>query len=120
MPVGEVPGMGLALVIAEDAVLVREGVRQMVGRERERTRVAACGDLPSARLALAEHRPDVLVTDVRMPPTLGDEGIQVAVELRETSPRTGVVVLSQYAEPAYARALLGAGSAGRAYLLKER
>jgi len=62
----------------------------------------------------------VVVTDVRMPPTFEDEGIQVAVELRETHPQMGVVVLSQYAEPGYANALLAGGSAGRAYLLKER
>jgi DNA-binding NarL/FixJ family response regulator len=112
--------MGLTVVIAEDSLLVREGVQQVIDRQPDLTVVAACGDLPSVRLALAEHRPDVLVTDVRMPPSFGDEGIQVAVELRGSSPRTGVVVLSQYAEPAYARALLGAGSARRAYLLKER
>jgi DNA-binding NarL/FixJ family response regulator len=70
--------------------------------------------------AAVEHAPDVVVTDIRMPPTMSDEGIRAARELRTLQPKTGVVVLSQYAEPAYALALLEHGSGGRAYLLKER
>lgn len=70
--------------------------------------------------AVREHRPDVVVTDIRMPPTSTDEGIRAAAELRRLSPETGVVVLSQYAEPSYAMELFSNGTAGRAYLLKDR
>jgi DNA-binding NarL/FixJ family response regulator len=82
--------------------------------------VAACEDLDSVNRALAEHRPDVLLTDIRMPPTGTDEGLRVADRLRHDSPETGVVVLSQFVEADYALALLENGAAGRAYLLKER
>jgi DNA-binding NarL/FixJ family response regulator len=82
--------------------------------------VASCGDLPSLLEAVESERPDVVVTDIRMPPTSTDEGIRVAALLREQRPEIGVVVLSNYAEPAYALALLQSGSEGRAYLLKER
>jgi DNA-binding NarL/FixJ family response regulator len=112
--------MGLRVVVAEDSLLMREGIRQVIDRQEDLDVVADCADLPALRLALAGEPPDVIVTDVRMPPTFSDEGIQIAVELRETHPSIGVVVLSQYAEPAYANELLGGGSAGRAYLLKER
>jgi DNA-binding NarL/FixJ family response regulator len=112
--------MGLRVVVAEDSLLMREGIRQVIDRQEDLDVVADCADLPAPRLALAGEPPDVIVTDVRMPPTFSDEGIQIAVELRETHPSIGVVVLSQYAEPAYANELLGGGSAGRAYLLKER
>jgi DNA-binding NarL/FixJ family response regulator len=81
--------------------------------------VATCPDLPSLRAAVAELRPDVLVTDIRMPPTGTDEGIRAAGELRDSDPELGVVVLSQYDEPEYAVALLARGAAGRAYLLKD-
>ncbi|HEY2165585.1 MAG TPA: response regulator transcription factor, partial [Jatrophihabitantaceae bacterium] len=77
-------------------------------------------DLPTLSSALRDELPDVVVTDVRMPPTFTDEGIRMAVELRASHPDVGVVVLSQYAEPAYARSLLEGGSARRGYLLKER
>lgn len=112
--------MVLRVVVAEDSLLVREGVRQVIDRQEDLEVVADCGDLPSLRLVVAAQSPDVVVTDVRMPPGFGDEGIQLAVELRSTHPTIGVVVLSQYAEPAYANELLAGGSAGRAYLLKER
>jgi len=112
--------MSLRVVVAEDSLLVREGVTQVIDRQPDLTVVGACADLPSLRAALAADVPDVVVTDVRMPPSFTDEGIQVAVELRESHPEVGVVVLSQYAEPAYANSLLSGGSAGRAYLLKER
>ena len=79
-----------------------------------------CGDLDSLLAAVETERPDVVVTDIRMPPGNTDEGIQAAERLRETDPDVGVVVLSQYATPSYALALLESGSAGRAYLLKER
>ncbi len=82
--------------------------------------VAAAHDLPSLRAAIEAHEPDVIVTDIRMPPTGTDEGITIAAELRTARPECGVVVLSQHAEAAYALALLADGSARRAYLLKER
>ena len=82
--------------------------------------VAVCGDLPSLLAAVETERPDVVLTDIRMPPTHTDEGLQAAALLRKTHPHVGVVLLSQFDAPVYARALLEDGSAGRAYLLKER
>jgi DNA-binding NarL/FixJ family response regulator len=82
--------------------------------------VAACDDLASLLAAVDSDRPDVVVTDIRMPPADTDEGIQAAERLRETHPEVGVVVLSQYANPKYVLALLEGGSGRRAYLLKER
>jgi DNA-binding NarL/FixJ family response regulator len=110
----------LRIVIAEDSFLVREGVRQVLDRQPDLEVVGVCGDLPGLLAAVDAGRPDVVVTDVRMPPTSTDEGIRAAVRLRRSHPSIGVVVLSQYAEPAYATPLLAEGSAGRAYLLKER
>ena len=81
---------------------------------------AACGDLDSLLAAVAAEPPDVVLTDIRMPPTGADEGIQVAMRLRETNPDVGVVVLSQYLEPRYALALLEGGTERRGYMLKER
>lgn len=112
--------MALRVVVAEDSLLMREGVLQVIGRHSDLEVVGSCADLPSLQKLVGEVTPDVVVTDVRMPPNFGDEGIQFAVEVRESSPDLGVVVLSQYAEPAYANALLAGGSARRAYLLKER
>jgi DNA-binding NarL/FixJ family response regulator len=112
--------MTLRVVIAEDSLLMREGVRQVIGRHDDLEIAGDCPDLPSLLRLVEQAEPDVVVTDVRMPPTFGDEGIRFAVDVRRTRPELGVVVLSQYAEPAYANALLGGGSARRAYLLKER
>lgn len=112
--------MGLRVVVAEDSLLMREGICQVIDRQPDLDVVGGCADLPSLRAQLVADCPDVVVTDVRMPPTFTDEGIRIAVELRETRPKLGVVVLSQYAEPAYANSLLAGGSSGRAYLLKER
>jgi DNA-binding NarL/FixJ family response regulator len=99
---------------------VREGVRQLLETQPELEVAAVCGDLSSLLAAVASEHPDVVVTDIRMPPGDGDEGIQAAERLRETDPQVGVVVLSHYANPSYALALLEGGSARRAYLLKER
>lgn len=112
--------MTLRVVIAEDSLLMREGVRQVIDRNDDLEVVGECPDLPALRRLVEDTAPDVVVTDVRMPPSFADEGIRFAVELRDASPDVGVVVLSQYAEPAYANDLLGGGSARRAYLLKER
>ncbi len=112
--------MPIRLVIAEDHYLVREGVRRLLETRSDLEVVAVCGDLDALLIAVEVEKPDVLITDIRMPPGNGDEGIQAAERLRETNPDVGVVVLSQYANPSYALALLESGSAGRSYLLKER
>jgi DNA-binding NarL/FixJ family response regulator len=110
----------ISLVLADDHYLVREGVRRLLETDADLEVTAVCCDLDSLLEAVDAHRPDVVVTDIRMPPGSADEGIQAAARLRETHPTIGVVVLSQYANPSYALALLEHGSAGRAYLLKER
>ena len=112
--------MPVRLVIADDHLLVREGVRRLLEADPELEVAAVCGDLDSLLAAVEAERPDVVVTDIRMPPGDSDEGIQAAQRLRTTNPDVGVVVLSQYATPSYALALLEGGSAGRSYLLKER
>jgi DNA-binding NarL/FixJ family response regulator len=112
--------MSLRVVVAEDSLLVREGIRRVLETQPDIDVVELCADLPQLLAAVAEHDPDVVLTDVRMPPTSTDEGIQAATALRRSHPGTGVVVLSQYAEPGYALALLEDGSDRRGYLLKER
>jgi DNA-binding NarL/FixJ family response regulator len=112
--------MPIRVVLGEDSLLVREGVKQLLDIDPEIDVVAAVGDLDSLREACERERPAVVVTDIRMPPSHTDEGIRFAGELREAQPEVGVVVLSQYADPIYALALFDGGSAHRAYLLKER
>jgi DNA-binding NarL/FixJ family response regulator len=112
--------LAIRIVLAEDDYLVREGVRRLLETRPDLEVVAACADLESLLAAVDLERPDVVLTDIRMPPGGGDEGIQAAERLRETRPEIGVVVLSQFSDPEYALALLEQGSAGRAYLLKER
>jgi DNA-binding NarL/FixJ family response regulator len=107
-------------VLADDHFLVREGIARLLAGQPDVEVVASCGDLDSLMAAVEAESPDVVLTDIRMPPSETDEGIQAAVRLREAHPEVGVVVLSQYAEPGYALALLDGGSARRAYLLKER
>ena len=106
--------------MAEDSLLVREGIAKLLEHQDGLEVVALCGDLDSLLAAVATERPHVVLTDIRMPPTGTDEGIRAAAALRLSDPDVGVVVLSQFAEPAYALELLDGGSAGRAYLLKER
>lgn len=112
--------MPIRVVLAEDNYLLRTAVEQLIGAQPDLELAAACGDMDSLLAAIEEYRPDVVLTDIRMPPTGTDEGLRAAAHLRETSPETGVVVLSQYAEPRYALDLLEKGAARRAYLLKER
>ena len=112
--------MPIRVVLAEDHYLVREGVRRLLEAQPDLEVVAVCGDLDSLLAAVEAEHPDVVITDIRMPPTGLDEGIQGAERLRETNPEVGVVVLSQYAQPSYALKLLDGGTARRAYLLKER
>jgi DNA-binding NarL/FixJ family response regulator len=107
------------VVIADDSVLLREGLVRLVEEEGCEV-VTAVGDGPALVRAVVEHRPDVAVVDVRMPPTHTDEGLRAAVEARAAVPGTGVLVLSQYVEVAYADELLADGRGGAGYLLKDR
>jgi DNA-binding NarL/FixJ family response regulator len=108
------------LVVAEDAYLIREGIRSALEREEQEVEVLEyCSDLGSLLRAVEANPPDVVITDIRMPPTLTDEGIQAAATLRQSNPEIGVVVISQYVSPHYVLKLFEYGSAGRAYLLKE-
>lgn len=112
--------MVIRIVVAEDSLLVREGIERLLGSQDGIEIAALCVDLPELLAAVDEQRPDAVLTDIRMPPGNIDEGIVAATTLRETHPDIGVVVLSQYVEPVYALRLLDGGSEGRAYLLKER
>ncbi|WP_299956460.1 response regulator transcription factor [uncultured Modestobacter sp.] len=107
------------VVLAEDSVLLREGLVRLLGEAGAEV-VAAVADGPSLVRAVVEHRPDVAVVDVRMPPTHTDEGLRAAVEARRLAPATAVLVLSQYVEVAYADELLADGAGGVGYLLKDR
>jgi DNA-binding NarL/FixJ family response regulator len=110
----------IRMILGEDSFIVREGLRELLASHPEVEVLAACGDLDELLEAVGELNPDVVMTDIRMPPTNTDEGIQVAARLRDSHPRVGVVVLSQYSHAGYVLALLDSGSDGRAYLLKER
>jgi DNA-binding NarL/FixJ family response regulator len=113
--------MAVAVALADDNLIVREGIAQLLAGEESGIEVVGlCDDLGSVLELVEERRPDVVVTDIRMPPTHTDEGIRLAGLLRESHPGIGVVVLSNYANPMYALALLESGSEGRSYLLKER
>jgi DNA-binding NarL/FixJ family response regulator len=108
------------IVVAEDEYLVREGLRRLLETSDGFEVASTCSDLDSLLEAVEVEQPDVVLTDIRMPPSHTDEGIQAAARLRETNPDVGVVVLSQHAVPAYVLALLEGGCERRAYLLKER
>jgi DNA-binding NarL/FixJ family response regulator len=112
--------MAIRLVVAEDSLLVREGICELLAREADVEVVAAVGDFASLERAVSDDDPDVVLTDIRMPPSETDEGIRIATRLRDERPETGVVVLSQHSDPAYALALLERGSDRRAFLLKDR
>lgn len=110
----------IRVVLAEDHVLLREGISRLVAAHDDLELAGTAADLPELLALIEREQPDVVVTDIRMPPTGTDEGIQAAAWARQHQPGVGVVVLSQFVAPAYAVALLEHGSAGRAYLLKER
>lgn len=110
----------LRVIVAEDSYIIREFLTSLLTETAEIDLVAVCSSGTELEEAVATFRPDVVVTDIRMPPSLANEGIRIASRLRETAPGVGVVVLSQYAEPEYALDLLEHGTGGRAYLLKER
>jgi DNA-binding NarL/FixJ family response regulator len=112
--------VAIRVVVAEDSLIVREGLVQLLAASPSVNVVAAYGDVDAVLAAVERDRPDVVLTDIRMPPSNTDEGIRLAAQLRERRPGTGVVVLSQYAEPPYVLALLEHGSDRRGYLLKER
>jgi DNA-binding NarL/FixJ family response regulator len=112
--------MAIGVVLADDSYLVREAVTHVLDGADNIEVLAACGDSESLLRAVEDKQPDVVVTDIRMPPSDSDDGLKVAAKLRETHPDIGVVVLSQFAEPRYGLALLEGGSDRRAYLLKER
>jgi DNA-binding NarL/FixJ family response regulator len=112
--------VAISVALAEDSLIVREGLQQLLATEAEIEVVASCADLDALLEAVERHHPDVVLTDIRMPPTGTDEGIRAAKILRESHPDTGVVVLSQYGHPSYALSLLENGSDRRAYLLKQR
>ena len=110
----------IRIVIAEDAYVIREFLTSALSSAPGVELVAVCTNGNELRSAIGTWDPDVVVTDIRMPPSGAEEGVQIAAELRESHPDVGVIVLSQYAEPAYALALLDKGTRRRAYLLKER
>ena len=113
----------MRIVIAEDSAVVRAGLAEILA-DRGHEVVAAVGDAEGLRAAVDEHRPEVAVVDVRMPPGYTDEGLRAAIAIRRDHPKTGVLVVSQYIETRYAADLLGAaaggGAAGVGYLLKDR
>jgi DNA-binding NarL/FixJ family response regulator len=110
----------ITIVVAEDSLLVREGIVRLLSAYDDVEIVGVAIDLPQLLAAVDDKSPNVVLTDIRMPPTGTDEGIHAAAELRTSHPTVGVVVLSQYVEPGYALSLFDGGSQGRAYLLKER
>jgi DNA-binding NarL/FixJ family response regulator len=112
--------MGLRVVVADDSYLVREAITHVLSGAPGIDLCAVCDHRDSLMAAIEAEAPDVVVTDIRMPPGRDDEGVRVAIELRETHPGMGVVLLSMYLEPRYALDLLAKGSDGRAYLLKDR
>jgi DNA-binding NarL/FixJ family response regulator len=110
----------IRVAFAEDSYVIREFLAALLAAAPEVELVAVCTNGKELRSAIRSRHPDVVITDIRMPPSGADEGIQVASDLRESDPELGVIVLSQYAEPAYALSLLEQGTGRRAYLLKER
>ena len=113
------PDSRLRVVLADDSVLLREGLVRLLG-EADCEVVAAVGDAPGLLAAVTEHRPDVAVVDVRMPPTMTDDGLRAAVAARTAQPQLGVLMLSAYVELSYADALLSDARGGVGYLLKDR
>ena len=109
----------MRVVIAEDSVLLREGITRLLA-ENDAEVVAALGDADRLLATVRETQPDLVIVDVRMPPTFTDEGLRAAVELRAVMPRIPVLVLSQYVEERFATELLGGSTVGVGYLLKER
>jgi DNA-binding NarL/FixJ family response regulator len=120
LAVDTIAGVLIRLLLAEDNVLLREGLVRLLSQADHLEVIGACGSLDELITLVDADPPDVVLTDIRMPPTHTDEGIQAARWMREHHPKVGVVVLSQYATPGYAHALFENGSDSRAYLLKDR
>lgn len=114
------PAVGIRIVVAEDNLLVREGIVRLLSSAPDLEVVASVGDYDAVATAVEEQDPDVVLTDIKMPPTSTDEGIRLARQLGASRPKTGVVVVSQYSEPGDVLGLFEEGSDRRAYLLKER
>ncbi len=112
--------VSIRVVLGDDNVFVREGVRALLDSTDGIEVVGVAADAPTLLAAAAEHEPDVVVTDIKMPPNFQLEGIDCAHQIRTDHPGTGVVVLSAHDDEAYALALLGGGQSGLAYLLKDR
>ena len=109
----------MRVMIVDDSVIAREGLRRLLEAEGHQV-IDAVGRIEAVTPAVERRRPEALVLDIRMPPTFTDEGIQLALSLRKTQPRPGILVLSQYAVPEYATRLLEGGASGMGYLLKDR
>ena len=112
--------MAVRVALADDSFLAREALAGMLAEMPEVELVAACRDANELRAALDEAQPDIVLTEIPMPPSMTDEGLRLAAELRDTHPETAVIALSDQCDPAYALALLESGADRRAYLLKER
>jgi DNA-binding NarL/FixJ family response regulator len=110
----------IRVVLCDDSFLAREGIARVLESIEDVELVASCVEVNELRAAVEREKPDLVLTDIRMPPTNTDEGIRFALELRSSHPEVGVVVLSQHADPSYAMALFSDGSERRGYLLKER
>lgn len=110
----------MRVVVAEDSLIAREGLLGLLSTDRDIDVVAVVDTLDELLDVVGREKPNLVITDIRMPPTRTDEGVRAAVLLRDHSPGTAVLILSQYAEVDYALSLLEAGSSGRGYLLKER
>jgi DNA-binding NarL/FixJ family response regulator len=109
----------IRVVLAEDSLIVREGIREILDRDERVSLIGVFGDAPSVLGSVERDPPDVVITDIRMPPTMTSEGIEIANRLRESHVDLGVLVLSQYADAAYVSSLFEHGSQGRGYLLKD-
>jgi DNA-binding NarL/FixJ family response regulator len=112
--------MAVRVAVADDSFLAREALAGMLAEMPEVELVATCRDADELRAAFDEVRPDIVLTEIPMPPSMSDEGLRLAAELRDTHPETAVIALTDACDPAYAYALLASGADGRAYLLKER
>lgn len=110
----------LRVVLADDNLLIRQGVAAIIDSLIDIEIIAECEEIDTLLAAVEDHEPDVVITDIRMPPSHTDEGIRAARTIREAHPAIGVVVLSQFSEPAYVLSLFEEGSDGLGYLLKER
>jgi DNA-binding NarL/FixJ family response regulator len=112
--------MAVRVALADDSFLVREALAGLLAGMADVELVATCRDADELRAAVEDTSPDIVLTEIPMPPSMTDEGLRLAAELRETHPETAVIALSDECDPAYALALLESGAEGRAYLLKER